>query len=220
MESRLRIFVGVDKRQLIAYNVLRSSIERFASRPVDIQPLNIDFIPMKRRGLTDFSFTRYMVPYLCDYRGTAIFMDADMLCLDDIYKLDSICQRNDYAVKVVKNRRRFEWSSLMYFHCDDCGELTPELIERGTPMDFGWSKWGVGDIPSEWNHLALYDEPNPDAKIVHFSCGIPVWKETANSEHADKWIAEYKRMNSSVSFEELMGRSVHVPHLDKLKVTA
>ncbi len=220
MRDRLRIFIGTDKRQLIAYNVLRSSLEHHASAPLDIQPLNIDFIPMKRRGLTDFSFTRYMVPYLCGYQGHALFMDADMLCLDDIYKLEAICSPQNCNVAVVKNPRRFEWSSLMYFDCFSCHDLTPELIEKGTPMDFRWANFGVGDIPTEYNHLVSYDAPNPNAKIVHFSCGIPVWKETANSEHADKWIAEYKRMNSSVSFEELMGRSVHVPHLDKLKVTA
>lgn len=205
----------MDKRQPIAYNVLRSSIENHASAPVDIQPLNIDFIPMKRRGLTDFSFTRYMVPFLCEYSGSALFMDADMIVRDDIYKLPPIVQM-DYAVSVVKNPRRFEWSSLMYFNCNDCRALTPELIERGIPQNFDWSKWGVGELPTEWNHLVGYDEPNPNSKIVHFSMGIPIWKETAGCEFAEEWRDTFRRMNSSVSFQELMGRSVHVPHLDKL----
>ena len=37
---------------------------------------------------TEFTYTRFLVPYLCGYQGKAIFIDCDMLCLGDIAELD------------------------------------------------------------------------------------------------------------------------------------
>ncbi len=211
----MRIFVGVDSRQPVAYHVLRHSLEATASKPLDIQPIRYDWCPMKRQGLTEFSFTRYMVPWFCDYEGKALFMDADMLVRSDIHELAALFDSMDDAVAVVKSERRFEWSSLMFFNNEKCRELTPELIEAGTPMDFKWAA-SVGEFPEQWNHLIGYRPPMPDAKLVHFSMGIPVWPETAKSEFAKEWWDTFKRMNSTVSFQELMGRSVHIPHLSKV----
>jgi hypothetical protein len=75
----MRIFIGVDPRSPISYNVLQWSIVRNASKPVQIVPLVLPQLPLKRRGLTEFTFTRYLPPYLCNYRGTSIFLDADMV---------------------------------------------------------------------------------------------------------------------------------------------
>ena len=58
----LRIFVGIDERQPVAYHVLVSSIQRRSSRPVAITPLLIHQLPIKRQGLTTFTFSRYLVP--------------------------------------------------------------------------------------------------------------------------------------------------------------
>ena len=37
--------------------------------------------------LTDFTFSRFLTPYLCDFEGWALFMDCDMLVLDDLAAL-------------------------------------------------------------------------------------------------------------------------------------
>ena len=51
---------------------------------------------------TDFSFTRFLVPYLSGYTDWSLFMDCDMLVLDDIARLWAL--RDDrYAVQVVKH---------------------------------------------------------------------------------------------------------------------
>lgn len=148
-----------------------------------------------------------MVPWLCDYKGTALFLDADMLCLTDIME---ITQYANAPVSVVKNKQRFEWPSLMLFDCAQCKVLTPEFVQNSDQLfKMNWAD--VGEIPSEWNHLVGYDEPQ-DAKIVHFTKGIPVWPQTMGCEYADEWHQERRLMMSTVSFDELMGRSVHVAH--------
>lgn len=212
----MKVFIGVDSRQYLSYNVCRFSIERRASKPVQIMPLRLDWMPIKRRGLTDFSFSRYLVPYLCGYEGEALFMDPDMLVLDDIHKLSELA--GDEAVSVVKNTKRFEWSSLMYFRNSQCRQLTPELIESGAPQSFSWAP-SVGALPSQWNHLVGYDAPRDDAKIVHYTMGIPCWPETSNCEYSHEWKKEANQAMGSVSWQELMGNSVHVPHISNLSTT-
>jgi hypothetical protein len=205
------IFIGVDVRQPIAYTALQSSIIARASEPVAITPLLIDSLPVKRRGLTDFTFTRYLPPYLMNYEGTALFLDADMIVLDDICKLFELADDN-YAVQVVKAKQRFEWPSLMLFNCAKCKELTPEYIETEQPQALRWGE--VGELPKEWNHCVGYDEPNENAKLIHYTMGIPAFKEVQHLERVNEWRDEIIAANSTVSYQELMGKSVHAEKLN------
>lgn len=205
-----RIFVGYDPRQAIAPQVLMHSIYSRASRPVSITPLVLSQLPVQRMGLTQFSYSRYLVPFLCKYEGTALFLDADMLCLTDITELDDICRPQIKGVCVVKNPKlRFEWPSLMYFNNAHCKDLKPKVVENGHPQRLDWGGGEIGEIPLEWNHLVGYDAPRKDAKIVHFTQGIPCFPETEKSEYAKEWNDEAKRTMSSVSWEAIMGKSVH-----------
>lgn len=215
----LRIFIGYDPRQPIAFNVLAHSISERASGPVSITKLRLNQLPIDRKGLTEFTFTRYLVPHLCEYEGSAIFMDADMLCLADVYELHEEARSKLSSVCVVKNKLRFEWPSLMHFNNALCRSLTPERIETTQPQALDWvsSLSGVGELSPEWNHLVGYDAPRPDAKIVHFTQGIPCFPETRQSEYAKEWQKEYTSMNSTVSWPEIMGGSVHAkPVMERL----
>lgn len=212
----LRIFIGYDSRQALSFNVLQHSIIARSSVPVSIIPLVLETLPLKRSGLTPFSWSRFLVPYLCEFEGTAIFMDADMLCLADIAEL---VVRFDYpyesgeAVWVSQNKHRFEWASLIAFSCGHPANrtLTPEYIETAKALHgMQWIKDDlVGEIDGAWNHLVGYDDPRPDAKIVHFTQGLPIYPETEGSEYAAEWKAEHKAMNSIKPWRELMGGSVH-----------
>lgn len=206
----LKIFIGFDPRQPVAFQVLAHSIYRRSSVPVSITPLVINCLPISRRGLTEFTYSRYLVPWLCDYSGSALFMDADMLCLGDVAEL---AQYNDdkSSVLVVKNPRRFEWPSLMLFNNEHCQKLTPEYIDdvRSLPQSFDWAN-NIGDLPMTWNHIVGYDQPDPGAKLIHYTAGIPCWPETNDCEFSYEWNQEAYRCNSSVDWNEMMGNSVHV----------
>jgi hypothetical protein len=202
----LRIFIGLDPRQPLAVQVLTFSIYSRSSQPVAITPLILPQLPITRRGLTDFTFTRYLCPWLCGFEGKSIFIDADMLCLCDINELIELSGSS--AVSVVKNKQRFEWPSLMVFNNELCEGLTPEYIQTGEPSTFNWAE-EVGELPAEYNHIIPYDSPNPNAKICHFTAGVPCWPETRDCEYADAWREEAKACMSTVSFQALMGNSVH-----------
>ena len=214
MSEILRIFIGFDHRQPISLNVLQSSIYTRSSKPVAITPLVLPQLPIKRQGLTPFTYSRFLVPYLCDYKGWALFLDLDMVVLDDIAKLFEM-KDDKYAVMVSKNQLKFERASLMLFNCSKCSILTPEFIESAPRLhDISWADDSlVGDLPREWNHLVGYDKERENPKLIHYTQGVPAFSQTNDCEHADKWFAEHQRMNFATSWIDLMGESVHAVQL-------
>lgn len=215
----LKVFIGYDSRQPVAYNVLQQSIFSRSSKPVAITPLVLKQLPITRMGLTPFTYSRFLVPYLCDYQGWALFLDIDMLLRDDIAKLFALAD-DQYSVMVSKNEKRFEWASAMLFNCDKCRILTPEYVQKAEGLHtIDWVKpEEIGALPPEWNHLVGYDKPRKDAKLVHYTQGVPCFEETATSEYRDEWIHEHQGMNTSFPWLELMGNSVHAARLPDGKI--
>jgi hypothetical protein len=209
----LKVFIGYDHRQPISYNVLQHSVFRNSSKPVSITALKIDQLPIGRTGLTPFTFSRFLVPYLCDYKGWALFLDSDILVKGDIAELFNLSD-DKYTVMVSKNEKRFEWASVMLFNNEKCKILTPDYIDKASGLHgIEWAKEEeIGDLPREWNHLVGYDKPK-DAKLIHFTQGNPCYPETIDSEHSQVWHDEQKLINYSVSWFELMGRSVHAERM-------
>lgn len=164
---------------------------------------------------TDFSFSRFLAPYLSEYVGYSIFMDCDMLMQDDIAKLWELRDER-YAVQLVqhdhrpKERRKFlgsvqtayekkNWSSVMLFNNDRCRALTPEYVSNASGLELHQFKWIaddslIGALPREWNHLVGYDDPSDTASLVHFTLGGPYFPEYANCEFAQQWHAEREAM--------------------------
>lgn len=213
----VRCFLGYDSNETVAYHVLAHSILRHASVPVSVTPLKLSQLPMKRDRTptqsTEFSFSRFLVPWLCGYQGSAIFMDSDMLCRTDIAALKG---REDFAVSVVKHNytprpedkflgqrqsiyAKKNWSSVMVFDNERCRALTPEYVNTASGLELHQFKWlpsdgWIGELEPEWNHLVMEYAPNPAAKIVHFTRGTPCFAKYADCEFAQEWRDERDRM--------------------------
>ena len=213
----IRIFIGYDPREAVAFSVLAHSINARASAPVSIMPLMLSQLKgvytRERHPLqsTDFSFTRFLAPYLCEYRGWALFMDCDMLVVDDIARLWAL--RDDrFAVQVVKHHHvpreavkflnaaqtKYEkknWSSVMLFNCALCSALTPEFVNTASGLDLHQFKWLnddglIGEIPHRWNHLVGYDAPGAEVSNLHYTLGGPYFDEFRDCDYADAWRRE------------------------------
>lgn len=214
MSLQFQVFVGYDPRQPIAERVATHSLITRASKPVPVTRLQLNQLPITRKGLTEFTYSRYLVPFLSNYDGYSLFMDADVIVLDDIYRIfDGIDPSAAVSVVPHAGQMAFERASLMLFNNKRCRNLTPEFVSdvRNGLFDLRWAS-KIGTLPKAWNHLVGYDAPNPQAKLVHFTKGIPCWPETKGCEFAEAWAQEAKQAGSTVSFEALMGGSVHVQH--------
>lgn len=215
----IRLFIGYDPREAVAYNVLAHSVMKRSSRPISVTPLalqQLDGLMWRERDplqSTDFSFSRFLTPYFCDFQGWAIFMDCDMLVLDDIARLWD-CRDDRYAVQVVKHdhvpkedikflgavQTRYEkknWSSVMLMNCAKCTALTPDYVNTGSGLELHRFHWLenddlIGEVPHRWNHLVDYDDPQPVGEIsnLHYTIGGPYFEEFRNCAYADEWFRE------------------------------
>lgn len=224
----LKLFLGFDDKERVAYHVAAHSILRRSSVPVSITPINRDNMRSfytRERGefdSTDFSNSRFLVPFLCDYRGWAVFMDSDVLCLGDVadfvgyagYALQTAA-----SVRVVKHKYEPQektkfldqvqtkysmknWSSVMLFNNKMCQPLTLDYCNTAHGLDLHQFKWAnedrVRDLPNTWNHLVGEDnqcDPK-DAKLVHFTKGTPCFEGYADQPFADLWFDEFRHMTS------------------------
>ena len=217
----IQVFIGYDPREAVAYSVLAYSIHARASQPVSVAPIMLSqlkgIMTRERHPLqsTDFSFSRFLTPYLAGYAGWSVFMDCDMLMLDDVAKLFAL--RDDrYAVMVVKHdhvpkeSRKFldqpqtayqkkNWSSVMLFNNAKCRALTPEYVNQASGLELHQFKWLgnddlIGALPDRWNHLVGYNAPRKDAALVHYTLGGPYFDEYHGCEYAEEWRRELAAM--------------------------
>lgn len=220
----IRVFIGYDRRETIAFHVLAYSIASRSSVPVSITGLHLPQLPITRerdpKQSTDFAFSRFLVPHLCGYKGQAIFMDCDMLCRGDIAELldaheENICLGEGAAISVVHHDytpnpdRKFlgqqqtayprkNWSSVMVFDNTRCTVLTPHIVNTMTGLWLHRFEWleddEIGRLAPDWNHLVGEYAPNQNAKLVHFTRGGPWFSDFADCEFADEWRAERDAM--------------------------
>jgi lipopolysaccharide biosynthesis glycosyltransferase len=217
----IQVFIGYDPREALTFSVLAYSIHARASRPVTIAPVMLSqlggVMTRERHPLqsTDFSFSRFLTPHLAGYAGWSVFMDCDMLMLDDIAALFAL--RDDrYAAMVVKHdhvpqeQRKFldqpqtayqkkNWSSVILFNNARCRALTPEYVNAASGLELHQFKWLgddelIGALPDRWNHLVGYNAPRNDAALVHYTLGGPYFDEYRDCEYADEWRREYSSM--------------------------
>ena len=223
----LRIFIGYDPRESVAFHTLGHSLLRRSSVPISIAPLaqsQLKGIYRRSRGpteSTEFSLTRFLVPYLSGFAGWSIFMDCDMLCRADIAALAAeterqadkavlVCQ-HDYVPKterkfldqVQTKYRRKNWSSLMLFNNERCRSLTPDYVNTASGLElhrFAWIDDGaIGALPLEWNWLVGEYDYNPNARIVHFTIGGPYFASYRDCDYAAEWFAERDSMQHVAS---------------------
>lgn len=176
-------------------------------------------------GTNAFIYSRFLIPHMQGYQGWAIFMDgADMLCQTDIADLWKLRDPFGKALQVVKHNyttkakrkyigtemeadnqdyERKNWSSVMLINCGHYAwrQITPEMVKRSAGSILHRFAWmpddEIGDLPKEWNHIVTEQAPNPDAKLIHYSLGIPGFKHYEHCEYSDEWFNERGAMEFS-----------------------
>ena len=215
----LNVFIGFDSHETVAYHVAAHSLMTQSSVPVTICPIIRGQVPLNRERQpnesTEFSFSRFLVPWLMGYQGKAVFMDCDVLVDCDIKELFD-AHYMDHAVSVVqhdytpKTKTKFlgneqsvypkkNWSSVMVFNCGhpDCHKLTPESVSRESGAYLHQFQWtdAVGSLDPAYNHLVgEYDDDV--AKIYHYTLGTPCFREYRDCDKSGLWHKSHREMNS------------------------
>lgn len=221
MTDTIRIFIGYDPREAVAYNVLSHSINARSSLPVSITPIMLSQLqgcferPRDPLQSTDFSFSRFLTPYLAGYEGWAMFMDCDMLMLEDPAKLwelrddqySLMCVKHDHVPKeetkflgATQTKYAYKnWSSVMMFNCAKCKTLTPEYVNTATGLQLHQFKWLktdelIGALPRRWNHLVEVSEPLKNPALLHYTIGGPYFDDYKDCDYSKEWFAEREEM--------------------------
>lgn len=213
----IEIVVGYDPREAVAYHTFCQSVINTTTEPVRFTPLlrnTLHDIDAGRNGSNDFVYSRFLVPWIMQYKGWAIFLDGDMICFDDISKL-WVLRDERYAVMVAKHQYttkhpvkylgnknedypRKNWSSVILWNCEHSANrmitptrvagLTGEFLHR-----FQWLHDGeIGSIPITWNWLVSEYPKNEYAKLYHYTIGTPCFKDYAQCDHSNIWWEQYR----------------------------
>lgn len=218
-----KVFIGFDPNETVAFHALNHSIQSRASAPIAVIPIMLSQLngvfKRERNQLqsTEFSFSRFLAPYLSDFKGWSLFMDCDMLVLGDIHELFAQCD-DRYAVQCVKHDHRPKeevkflgaaqtqyakknWSSVMMFNNARCTALTPDYVNTASGLELHQFKWlssddEIGELPHAWNHLVGYDPnvPVEEIKNLHYTEGGPYFEDYTDTDYADVWLKERDAM--------------------------
>jgi|SRR6056300_720636 len=211
----MKIFIGHDSFQAQNTEVCIASIRKYNK--------NIEIIPIVKSemerdygfnrendGSTEFTYTRFLVPYICRYQGIALFCDSDFVWLCDPEEIlgyyddrnaVSCVQHNKMPVRskekmqgqVNESYPRKWWSSLMLFNCEHqfCRRLNPDSINQLSAQSLHrmhWAAHGIGELPVEYNYLVGYYDNDIFPKALHFTDGTPLYESYRNEPYADKYL--------------------------------
>ena len=227
MTKTLKIYVGWDSREDIAWQVCCHSILRHASRPVEIYPLKQPLLRElglytrdKDNAATEFSITRFLTPWLSAHEGWSIFVDCDFLFTDDVWKiLDEIepgkalhVVQHDYTpanmIKMDGKQQsvypRKNWSSFMLFDAahPKVRALTPQVVNTQSPAYLHRFEWledsEIGALDLKWNFLeGEYEKPQTVPTCIHYTNGGPWFENWQNVDFSDLWQAEREQYLAS-----------------------
>ena len=215
------IYIGWDSREDIAYQVCKKSI-------LDNTTMSADVIPLKQHELresnlytrdidklasTEFTFTRFLIPELNQFKDWALFIDCDFVFLEDVEKLFAqaddkyavMCAHHDYTpkpgIKMDGKQQtvypRKNWSSMFLINCSHPSNalLTTDVVNdmEKTGAFFHRFSWlddsEIGKLSHEWNWLVgWYNEPEDGTpKALHYTEGGPWFNNYQDCEYANEY---------------------------------
>jgi len=229
MKEKLKIYIGYDSRQddmpnfgrvkNAPFEVCKKSILKYNTE-VSIQPIILkDLVAtgIYKRELdplasTEFTYSRFLTPYLNNFEGKAVFCDSDFLWQCNIEEIlefynkdfSVMCVQHDYKPKEDTKMDGYKqtiyprknWSSLMLFNCahNDCAKLTPDTVNTESPKYLHRMQWTsdkmIGKIPLLFNWLEGEYDGRIDPKAIHFTNGGP-WFDSWQGDYEALWRETY-----------------------------
>lgn len=237
----LNVYIGTEDAQLIPQKVLEYSIHKNTSSPIKVQAVKQE---SKRVGGTNFGFVRFLVPKLNNYKGKAIYLDADQLVFTDIQELGNALDANHAIGLVNKPEGTFgkkvvgqhNQTSVMVLDCEKLTDWVPDtmfspVVPNRSDLkpgqihyrDFMMLTWfdqqKIQSIDPRWNHFNIVE---PDSKLTHFShVRSQPWKNPSHplAEFWGEWLREAIRAGAVGRIEllkEIFRGAIHKRFLSYL----
>ena len=215
-------FIGYDSKEDIAYRVCKQSLLKNSS--INIKVLALKLYELITKGYykrsvdplasTEFTYSRFLVPLLMDFKGWAVFCDCDFLFFEDVAKLFNglsedkavYCVQHEYTPKEKHKMDgqkqtiypRKNWSSFIVFNCSHPSnkKLDINTVNSETGSFLHQFKWlkdeEIGSLDERWNWLEGWtsNHNNNSPFAVHFTRGGPWFEEWQDVEFADEWNKE------------------------------
>ena len=230
----MKIFIGYDSREDIAYQVAKYSILDTAKNPQNIEIIPLKLNDLREQGLywreedklgsTEFTFSRFLVPELCNFEGWALFIDCDFLFKVDVERLFKktnnshavMCVHHDYTPKEGEKMDgkqqtvypRKNWSSMVLWNCGHPAnkKVTKNLVNDPETTGkylhrFSWLEdYQIGEVGHEWNWLVgWYKDPDDgQPAALHYTEGGPWFKEYEYCEYAVDWLLSERKYHKQV----------------------
>ena len=174
---------------------------------------------------TEFTFTRFLVPFLSKNKGWSIFCDCDFVWLGDIAELIKnkddkyavMCVKHDYNPsnktkmdgKIQNHYPRKNWSSMVLWNNEHASNKKLTIKDVNTKDGkylhrFGWLKDDeIGEVDYTWNWLVGWYklEVKNYPKAIHFTEGGPWHKGFENCEFSDIYKQFKKELTTNTFFK-------------------
>lgn len=209
----MQLYIGYDKQFEDNIDVQIHSILKNTNTELKITLLKLEELKKilwrkkEKKQTTDSAFTRWLVPYLSDYKGWSLYMDSDMFCRDNIEQVFNLKDESKSAMvvknnfyydqkikfndKIQLNYSRKNWSSFILFNNSKCKVLDLEYINATKGLELHQFKWlndeQIGELPKEWNYLVEVEQSKIEAKNVHWTLGGPWFKSKQDVEYSEEW---------------------------------
>ena len=225
----MKVFIGWDSREVDAYKVAQHTLAKHcSSENLEVYPIKQEDV--RKAGLysrtddkpgegasVEFTYTRFLVPYLCNYEGWALFVDCDFMFSKDISELFAMaddkyavmCVQHDYVprttVKMDGQKQvaypRKNWSSCVLWNCGHPKNkiIGPYQASNATGAFLHRFSWledeEIGSLPLEWNWLEGEDDkPETIPAVVHYTNGGPWFENYQDCDYAEEWLEALKEI--------------------------
>jgi hypothetical protein len=223
MKREFTVFIGYDSAQPeAAIACWKSIVDHDKDKQVSVQLIdravlvesNLYWRERMETESTEFSFTRFLTPYLKGFYGYALFCDSDFIWkCSPAEVLELAKQDESKSVWVVKHDLKQEqmkttkmggkiqtayprknWSSMMIFNCnhEEVRKLTPDIVSEQAPSFLHGIQWAkdenIGELPVTYNFLVGYYQDNDMPKVLHFTDGTPLHEGYEDCEFAEEFL--------------------------------
>ncbi len=229
-EERIKLFVGCapNGEDAESQMVLEYTARKHSSMPIDIvwmqhsnDPMNFWAGWKSSTWATPFSGFRWGIPAACGYEGQAIYMDSDMIILDDLAKLWNE-PWDDSAIIQMKGGWR---TCVAKWECRRAGEVLPTIGEiRENPhshqqlfSSLQQHSHLVQKFDRQWNNFDGENDKIEDIKILHYTdmstqphgkYAVPRLQEELRTHWFDGEFREHRRQDVQDTFDKYYDEAI------------